>query len=162
MLYQCNPNKAHHFARFACRTHCYAVRPCARRYLEKQSMRIIALTFLVLWTSLSNANGSDLLQSCKSALNRAEDRSKDTSAFESGYCIGSVQGMRNMNSAYGFKLEEVKGSKVEPFFCIPPEERTHDIIKELVWYMEEFPSDLTHHKGMLMIRAFSVTYPCSS
>jgi hypothetical protein len=120
-------------------------------------MRLILIAFLLLaYPSFSYADGNEFLANCKVTLEMIDDKQTSGSAFSAGSCMGTIQGMRYMNSLYEPEL-----SKEEAFFCIPEKAQAGQLIRVVVKYLQENPSKLHQHEALLITFAFSEVYSCT-
>lgn len=119
-------------------------------------MRIsLIILSLLSFSPFSHADGNSLLSDCKGSLDMLDGKSTNGSSLSAGICMGTIQGMRHMNSFYESKL-----SKEDTFFCVPEKAQAGQLIRVVVKYLEDNPSELHQHEAILIALAFSSSYSC--
>ncbi len=118
-------------------------------------MRILFLFLACLNSGLAIADGSIFLSDCKKAIDTIDGRPNSGSQIGAGTCLGTVQGMRHLNTFYSLTLE-----KDQLFFCIPAKVSAGQLARVVVSYLENNPAKLHEHEGLLVFNSFVDAYPC--
>ncbi|WP_318183106.1 Rap1a/Tai family immunity protein [Pseudomonas fluorescens] len=98
------------------------------------------------------ADGHNLLVACKMIGQKIP--TDDYSAFESGLCIGFVQGVRQTLSAYADLLPK------EQRICVPRAVNNKESVGVVVKYLEAHPNQLKQPEVALAIQAHREAFPC--
>ena len=79
-------------------------------------MRVLLVILFLCFSPFSYADGNEFLSKCKSTLGLLdlESPEREENFIVVGYCLGKVQGVRDMNFVY-----EVLKGKDNVYFCIP-------------------------------------------
>lgn len=118
-------------------------------------MRILFLLLACLNSGLAIADGSSFLSDCKVAIDTIDGRPNNGSQVGAGICLGTVQGMRHLNSFYSVTLK-----KDQLFFCIPEKVSAGQLARVVVSYLEKNSAKLHEHEGLLVLSSFVDAYPC--
>ncbi|VVO43605.1 hypothetical protein PS914_06546 [Pseudomonas fluorescens] len=98
------------------------------------------------------ADGHNLLVACKMIGQKIP--TDDYSAFESGLCIGFVQGVRQTLTAYADLLPK------EQRICVPRAVNNKESVGVVVRYLEAHPNQLKQPEVALAIQAHREAFPC--
>ena len=98
------------------------------------------------------ADGHNLLMACKMIGQKIP--TDDYSAFESGLCIGLVQGVRQTLVAYADLLPK------EQRICVSPAVNNKDSVRIVVNYLEAHPNQLYLPETTLAIQAHREAFFC--
>ncbi|MNF91901.1 hypothetical protein D3C84_745230 [compost metagenome] len=112
---------------------------------------LIALVSL-LGCGQALADGHNLLMACKMIGQKIP--TDDYSAFESGLCIGLVQGVRQTLVAYADLLPK------EQRICVSPAVNNKDSVRIVVNYLEAHPNQLYLPEATLAIQAHREAFFC--
>ncbi len=121
--------------------------------------KYIALIALFLLPTTSNAiTGDDLLGFCTQAL-RFEDKLGGGDSIEAGMCIGYISGVAHTGAVY-HEIINKDDAQWKPIFCIPSRVQGGQLIRIVVKYLKDNPSQLHDDGTLSTMTAYKEAFPC--
>ncbi|WP_156897031.1 Rap1a/Tai family immunity protein [Ferrimonas kyonanensis] len=121
-------------------------------------MKAVLVLCVCLVSTHCLADGNSLLSGCKSTIAMFNGKlGNSTTGVSEGLCLGTINGMRYMNELYSTRLKQH-----ETFFCVPSQVTAGQLVRVVVKYLEENPSQLHIHEGFLISTALATSYPCKT
>lgn len=121
--------------------------------------KLLLLIGMLLTVTTAFADGNELLKSCNAALKDHSSVPSFESGLDAGFCLGFVQGVRQLNLMYQHSRER----KVNrPFFCLPEDGiKNIQAIRIVTKFLSEHPEKLHEPEIALVIIAFIEAFPCT-
>lgn len=95
--------------------------------------------------------GSELLQYCREAEKRIENRDPNFDPLSFGYCVGLIEGIKNTLTVT---------SHFAKTNCLPATITNEQAIRIVLKHLRANPESLHHDGSVLVIEAFGNTFTC--
>ena len=89
------------------------------------------------------------------AIDIIDGRPNNGLKISAGNCIGTINGMRKLNSFYSVELK-----RDQLIFCISRRPCVGQLVRIVVSYLEKNSAKLHEHEGLLVARSFVDAYSC--
>lgn len=142
----------------------YLVHTCLMTFL-------ISIIPSLAYSGCGGMTGDQLLTICEQGMKSADDPSEKLTpneAYNSGTCLGYVNGFMYMEMAYSATLASQKYPNAIAehvnklaLFCPTPGFQNREYVKVFMDYMSSHPEDKTKDACTALLDAFVRGYPCS-
>ena len=130
-----------------------------------KSAGAVVFVLMFVWSFITygatNDNGVRLLSECSNAVLARDNHNLSDNEFARGfYCLGRLQGVKEMNEFYRLVLEKM-GKKSATEFCLPKGGvENGQASRVVVQYLRDHPEQLNEVSVILIIDAFRKAFPC--
>src|SRR2546430_10833567 len=132
--------------------------------VEVLVLLVTATAFVVAEEARSTTDGNALLRQCTYALRADEEPTPNIGlggAFSAGLCIGLVQGMLDLNTAYTAYYQATNNT-TRPLFCVPvgASIASEQGVRIILRYLQTNPERLHQTGSVLALQALREAFPC--